>query len=94
MILPGGVMSGTEVRTYQLKVDSAGRVVLPADFRLRSAIATGDQLVADDDGAGIRIRTVDQAIAEAQALVARLVPEGVSLVDELIAEREEEAARE
>lgn len=87
-------MSGTDVHSYQLKVDSAGRVVLPADFRLRAAIGPGDQVVAEDDGACIRIRTVDQAIAEAQDLVARLVPEGVSLADELIAEREEEAACE
>lgn len=87
-------MSGTERHTYQLKVDSAGRVVLPAAFRLRASISPGDQIVAYDDGTSIRIRTVDQAIAEAQALVARLVPEGVSLVDELIAEREAEAARE
>lgn len=87
-------MNGMKVHTHQLKVDSAGRVVLPADFRQRSAISPGDQLVAEDDGACIRIRTLDQAIAEAQALVARHVPAGVSLVDELIAEREEEAARE
>lgn len=87
-------MSGTDVHSYQLKVDSAGRVVLPADFRLRAAIGPGDHVVAEDDGTAIRIRTVDQAIAEAQALFARLVPEDVSLVDELIAEREAEAARE
>jgi bifunctional DNA-binding transcriptional regulator/antitoxin component of YhaV-PrlF toxin-antitoxin module len=87
-------MDGTTVHSYHLKVDSAGRVVLPADFRLRAAIGPGDQVIAEDDGACIRIRTLDQAIAEAQELVARLVPERVSLVDELIAEREEEAARE
>lgn len=87
-------MNGTEVHTHQLKVDSAGRVLLPADFRLRAAISPGDQVVADDDGACIRIRTVDQAVTEAQALVARLVPEGVSLAEELIAEREAEAARD
>jgi bifunctional DNA-binding transcriptional regulator/antitoxin component of YhaV-PrlF toxin-antitoxin module len=86
-------MNGMEVHTHQLKVDSAGRVVLPADFRLRASIAPGDQVVAEDDGSCIRIRTLDQAIAAAQALVARHVPPGVSLADELIAEREEEAAR-
>ena len=35
-----------------------------------------------------------QAILEAQRLVGRSVPEGVSLSDELIAERRDEARRE
>lgn len=38
--------------------------------------------------------TVAERIARSQALVRKYVPEGVSLADELIAERRREAARE
>ncbi len=43
---------------------------------------------------GIEIKTLDEVIREAQELCARYVKPGVSLVDELLRERREEAARE
>ena len=46
----------------------------------------------DEDGLHIQSRA--QAIKRAQAIVRKYVPEGVSLVDELIAERRREAKRE
>jgi hypothetical protein len=45
------------------------------------------------DGA-LRVRTMEQVIKEVQASVRQYVPEGVSLVDELIADRRAEAAAE
>jgi hypothetical protein len=42
----------------------------------------------------LRVRSLDAAIRRAQGLVAEYAPKGVSLADELIRERREEAARE
>jgi hypothetical protein len=46
-----------------------------------------------DDGE-LRIMTIEASIRRAQEIVSRYVPEGRSLVDEFIAERRAEAARE
>ena len=42
----------------------------------------------------LRLRSLDAAIQRAQEIVRKYVPKGVSLADELIRERREEAARE
>jgi hypothetical protein len=42
----------------------------------------------------LRLRTRRQAIKEAQAIVARYLPKGRDLVQELIYERRDEAGRE
>jgi hypothetical protein len=48
----------------------------------------------DVDAGELRVRSFDAAIRRAQELVAEYVPAGVSLADELIRDRREEAARE
>jgi hypothetical protein len=50
--------------------------------------------VLQADDSGIHITTIDQAVKNAQAICARYIKPGVSVVDELIRERREEAARE
>lgn len=87
-------MNGNEVHTHQLKVDSAGRVVLPADFRQRAAISPGDHVVAEDDGFAIRIRTYDQVVKDVQAFFKTAAPADHLLSEELIQERRAEAARQ
>jgi bifunctional DNA-binding transcriptional regulator/antitoxin component of YhaV-PrlF toxin-antitoxin module len=62
---------------------SAGRVVLPSELRKELGIEDGADVVFSRTEHGIQITTLDQAIRQAQALVRRYVPEGVSLVDEL-----------
>jgi AbrB family looped-hinge helix DNA binding protein len=73
---------------------SAGRVVLPAELRKELRIEDGTDVVFCRTEYGIEVRTLDEVIRQAQEAVRRYVPEGVSLVDELIRERREEAARE
>jgi AbrB family looped-hinge helix DNA binding protein len=77
-----------------ISVDKAGRVVIPASIRQRYGIHEGDKVVINADDTGIHITTIDQAVKRAQAICARYIKPGVSLVDELIRERREEAARE
>lgn len=76
------------------RIGEGGRFVIPAELRKALGLNPGDEvvLVLEDDG--LRLMTVDQAVRRAKALVRAFVSEGVSLVDELLEERREEAARE
>ncbi len=76
------------------KVDRHGRVVIPAEYRRALGLRAGDAVVVQLDDGALRILTRAQAIRRAQEIVAKYVSPGRSLVDELIAERRAEAARE
>jgi AbrB family looped-hinge helix DNA binding protein len=80
--------------TYRARVDSAGRVLIPASSRQRLGIGQGDEVLVEVDDRGIHIRTAAQALKEAQDYFATIKKPGESIVDELIRERREEAARE
>jgi AbrB family looped-hinge helix DNA binding protein len=73
---------------------SAGRVVLPAEFRKAFGIEDGADVVFSRTAHGIEIRTLGEVIKQAQALCARYIKPGASPVDELLRERREEATRE
>jgi AbrB family looped-hinge helix DNA binding protein len=74
-------------------LDQGGRLVVPARFRRQMGWAPGDKLSLELVDNELRVISVKQAILSAQELVARRVPAGVSLVDELIRERRDEARR-
>jgi AbrB family looped-hinge helix DNA binding protein len=78
----------------RVRVDSAGRVVAPADLRQQLGIASGDELILSADKQGIHLQTFAQAVQAAQEALAPYRIPGVSIVDELIRERREEAKRE
>jgi bifunctional DNA-binding transcriptional regulator/antitoxin component of YhaV-PrlF toxin-antitoxin module len=76
------------------KVQDGGRLVIPVELRRELGLQTGTDIVMDVVDGALRVRTMAQVIKDVQALVRRYVPEGVSLVDELIADRRLEALRE
>ena len=78
----------------QLRIGDGGRVVIPAGMRAALGVKPGDTLVARVVDGELSLMSQKAAVRRAQKLVRRFVPEGVSLVDELIAERRAEAARE
>lgn len=78
----------------RVRVDTAGRVVIPSSLRSLLQIAPGDELLVSTDGSGIRLRTFAHVIKDIQAEMAPYRREGESVVDELLAERREEARRE
>jgi AbrB family looped-hinge helix DNA binding protein len=80
-------MDSTEQQVYHLKVDSSGRIAIPAEARERRRIAPGDTVVMSHDAFGMRVKTLDEVIAEAQAYYARIVPRGVLLSDEVNEDR-------
>jgi AbrB family looped-hinge helix DNA binding protein len=79
---------------HHARIASGGRIVIPAKLRKELGLRAGDRVILDIDQGELRVRSFDVAIRRAQELVAEYVPDGVSLADELIRERREEAARE
>jgi AbrB family looped-hinge helix DNA binding protein len=77
-----------------LQIGAGGRVVIPAEFRAAMGIAEGDTLSGRVVDGELRLLSKKAAIRKAQELVRQYIPEGVSLVDQLIEERRAEAARE
>ncbi len=75
-------------------VGKGGVVKLPADFLKAMDVAEGDQVQLALDGDVVGVLSRAAAIRELQDQVRRYVPAGVSLVDELLAERRAEAAGE
>ena len=81
-------------QVYHLKVDSSGRIVLPADARARNHIAEGDTVVVMEDTAGLHIKTREQLLAEVRAHFAKFVPPGVLLSEEILQDRRSEIERD
>jgi AbrB family looped-hinge helix DNA binding protein len=81
-------------RFFGAKVDSSGRIVLPAEVRTAFGLKKGSQVTVVHDDAGVHIQTPEQALRAIQDYFKKLVPPGVSLADEIIQEHREEAARE
>lgn len=77
------------------KVMPDGRMSLPADLRKRHGLGKGGEVIVEDTGDAIVLRTLDQVVARAQALSRKLVggKAGAS-VEEFLAERAREAERE
>ncbi|MCH7734567.1 MAG: AbrB/MazE/SpoVT family DNA-binding domain-containing protein [Chloroflexi bacterium] len=87
-------MAEQPARWIWTRIGKNGAVELPEALRAALAIREGDsvQLVVEDDA--IRILTREAALRALTSDVRRYIPEGVSLVDELIGDRRAEAARE
>ena len=80
-----------ETRT---RVNENGRVVIPASYRKALGIKAGDEVILRMEDDELRITTMKRRIERAQQRVRKYVQPGVSLADELIAERREAAKRE
>jgi len=78
----------------RLRVNQNGRIVIPASFRKSLGINVGDEIVLRIEDDELRITTLKRRIERAQRLIRQRVKPGISLVDELIAERREAARNE
>ncbi len=79
---------------YRTRLAEGGRIVLPAPYRRALGLHVGDEVILRLEDGEVRLLTIERAVQSAQELIRRYVPRGRSLVDELIAERRAEAARE
>lgn len=84
----------TMLSEARLKVNENGRVVIPAGFRKALGIRAGDEIILRMEDDELRITTMKRRIERAQRHAKKYVKPGVSLVDELIADRREEVRRE
>lgn len=75
-------------------IGKGGRINVPARHRRALGLSEGDEVIVGIEDDALRITTRRAAIRRARAIVSRYVPEEISLVDELLADRREEAARE
>lgn len=80
-------MSDIETTSFSILVPANGRVVIPAAARAALGVTGGGKLVARLVDGALVIEPVEVAVRRAQALIARYVPAGTNLADELIAER-------
>ena len=78
----------------RLRLNENGRVVIPADFRKALGVKPGDEVILRMEDDELRITTLKRRIERAQRHARKYVKPGISLVDELIAERREAAKHE
>lgn len=76
------------------RLNENGRIIIPASFRKALGIVPGDEVILRLDEDELRLTTRKHRVARAQRNARKYVPRGVSLADELIAERREAAKRE
>jgi AbrB family looped-hinge helix DNA binding protein len=82
------------IQPQRVRIIEGGKLIIPAGMRRQLGISTGDTVLIDVADGELRVRSLSKAIERAQAILRRHVPEGVSLADELIADRRREADRE
>jgi len=76
------------------RISANGRIVIPAAIRQLIGVKPGDPVLMEVEDGVLRIESYPTMIARVQQELAQYIPPGVSLADELIAERREEARRE
>ena len=91
-----GPASPSDDRPEQVRVvvGPGGRVVIPAVYREVLGIEEGDAVVMRVEGDELHLVTDATEVRRVREMIARYVPEGVSLVDELLRERRREIAAE
>lgn len=82
------------MEAQRVRIVEGGKLVIPAAMRRELGIGAGDTVLVDIDHGELRVRSINKALENARAILRRHVPEGVSLSEELIADRRAEAERE
>jgi AbrB family looped-hinge helix DNA binding protein len=87
-------VSGLQSVDYtRLKIDSAGRIVIPAEMRAAMLVKPGDTVTAEVVNGEFRMVSPDVVLRQIRALAQQHKKPGVDEVDEFIADRREEARR-
>jgi AbrB family looped-hinge helix DNA binding protein len=77
-----------------MHVGPQGRVVIPAQLRRLLALQPGETLVGRVEGQRLVLERPQAALSRLQQAFTKAVPNGTSLVDELLKDRREEVAHE
>ena len=87
----------TVIMTVSVKVEKNGKILLPVNIRRILNLHEGDSdllLHVDEANQSVTLETRDRALARARARLARYIPEGTVLSEELLADRRREAESE
>lgn len=77
------------------RMNEQGRLVIPAEVRQAAGLEPNTDVIVEAVGKGeVRIHSAATVLQRIQAKYRARIPEDANLVDELIAERRAEAARE
>lgn len=76
------------------RIEPGGRITVPAEFLMALGLNENDPVVLSLDNDSLRVMSLPASVRRVQTLVRRFIPEGLSLVDELMEERRAEAKRE
>lgn len=79
--------------TYSAKIIKGGKIVIPAELRRELGFAEGDRLVLEREGEALVIKSYMQVVREVQEAFRAAIKEPFT-VDDFLAERRAEAARE
>lgn len=80
--------------SQRVRIDQAGRVVVPAPIRKALGISDGQVLHISLDDGFIRLQTVEAGLERIRAIARRRGRSSERVVDEFIAERRAESAKE
>jgi AbrB family looped-hinge helix DNA binding protein len=76
------------------RLSSNGRLLIPAAIREQMGFEPGESLLIDVEDGVLRIESYRARIRRIQREIAQYIKPGVLLLDELIADRREEACQE
>lgn len=77
-----------------MEVTPEGRTSIPTAFRSKLGVEKGGRVLVVHEEGRFKLLSWNDALKDVQEKVKRLVPHGVSMVDELLAERRAEAEKE
>ena len=80
--------------SYPLRVGPKGRIVVPAPLRRELGMDDGAEVVARVEDGRLVVEPRSVVLERVRRVVRDAVPADVSLVDELLAARDDEARRE
>jgi len=80
--------------SQSVKIIDGGKLIIPAAFRRKLGIETGDTVVVELGEDGLHVRSLSSAVRRAQEIVREFVPDEVDLAEELIEDRRAEAEHE
>jgi len=83
-----------DVEAQEIEMGSDGRLIIPVAMRKAMLIAPGNRVTAWVDDGELKIVGAQVGLLKMQAKFRKYIPKDVCLVDELIKERREEAAKE
>jgi antitoxin component of MazEF toxin-antitoxin module len=80
------------MEVFHTRIEADGKIQLPPQVLEELDFKAGQDVALEVENKSLRVSlSVAERVRRAQALVRKYVPEGVSLVDELIEDRRREA---